>query len=368
MACMTRNVTTADVQNKEAGLGKGRRKVPRPEGSASTVRDVAAAAGVSVATVSRVLNGKATVARELRLKVEAVAANMAYTPHAAAKALASQRFMTIGAIVPTLEEPNFAVGVAALQKRLNAEGYTLLLASSNYDPEEEWRQIRAMCAQGIAGLMLVGSKRAPEVYELLHAKNLPYVNTWVLDKAHPCVGFDNEAIGRTVANYLLDLGHRQFGVISQLSINSDRAAGRLMGVKAALASRGFKLRQEKLIERSHKIEDGRIALREMLAAPKSRRPTAVICGTDTIAFGALVEAAAQGLVVPADISITGINDTEFSAHLQPPLTTIRLPVAEVGARAAEYLIDRIAHKPAVVHASVGFSLVARESAGRVPSG
>lgn len=338
---------------------------PEPgHGAPLTVRHVAAAAGVSVATVSRVLNGKATVAPELREKVEAAAQRLAYTPDAAAKALASRRFMTIGAVVPTLEEPPFAVGVAALQQSLKAQGYTLLLANSNYDPEEELRQVRAMCAQGIAGMMLVGSKRQPAVYEMLRAKAIPYVNTWVLDEVHPCVGFDNVAIGRTLANYLLDLGHRRFGVISQLSINSDRAAGRLQGVKAALASRGFKLRQEKLIERSHKIADGQLAMREMLAAPKAQRPTAVICGTDTIAFGAIAEATAQGLSVPRDISIAGINDSEFAAHLTPPLTTVRLPVAEVGLRAAEYLMGRIAREAVVVHASVGFSLVERGSTGR----
>jgi LacI family transcriptional regulator len=185
----------------------------------------------------------------------------------------------------------------------------------------------------------------------------------VLGDAHPCVGFDNHAIGRTVANYLLDLGHTEFGVIAQYSDHSDRAAARLAGIRAALSERGVELPQERLIERSHKIVDGQLALRTLLQSP--RRPTAVICGTDTLAFGALVEALASGLRVPQDLSVTGINDVEFAAHLAPPLTTIRLPVEEVGTRAAEYLLGRIAGRPVVEMTPVQFGLIVRGSTAGV---
>jgi LacI family transcriptional regulator len=340
-----------------------RTRLRRPQGGAITVRDVAAAAGVSVATVSRVLNGKASVAQSLRDTVQAAALRLNFTPHAAAKALATQRFMTVGAIVPTLEDPNFATGVAALQRQLNQCGYTLLLASSNYDPEEELRQVQAMAAQGIAGLMMVGTRHAPAVYSLLASQAIPFINTWVLDQDHPCVGFDNRAIGRTLANYLLDLGHTEFGVIAQQLPNSDRAENRVAGIREALASRGIELQHERLIERSHRIVDGQLAMRTMLERP--RRPTAVICGTDTLAFGALVEANAAGLRVPGDLSITGINDAEFASHLTPPLTTVRLPAEEVGTRAAQYLIGRIRGEVVVKRTPVQFSLIVRESTTRL---
>lgn len=337
-------------------------RVPRPRGGAATVRDVAAAAGVSVATVSRVLNGKATVAESLRATVLKAVRQLNFTPHAAAKALATRRFMTIGAIIPTLEDPNFAVGVAALQHVVNRRGYTLLLASSNYDADEEFRQVQAMIGQGIAGLMLVGARRSASVYETLDSQHIPYINTWVLDEEHACVGFDNRAIGRTLANYLLDLGHTEFGIIAQNSPDSDRAAQRIAGVREALAARGVQLLHERLIERSHKIADGQLALRTLLQSP--RRPTAVMCGTDTLAFGALVEANAQGLQVPQELSITGINDAEFAVHLTPPLTTIRLPAEEVGARAAEYLVGRIDGDTVVVRTPLQFSLIVRGSTSR----
>ena len=341
-----------------------RARLPRPSGSAATVRDVAREARVSVATVSRVLNGKSTVAEALRDDVQRVSARLGYTPHAAARALATQRFSTIGAIVPTLEEANFSVGINALQQRVNRAGYTLLLASSNYDPQEELRQVRALAAHGLAGMLLVGARHDPAVYELLAARRIAFVNTWVLDDENPCVGFDNHAIGQTLANYLLDLGHREFGVIAQESPQSDRAAKRVAGVGEALAARGAPPPQGQFIARSHTIVDGQLAFQALMESP--RRPTAVICGTDTLAFGALVQAMAMGIAVPQQVSVTGINDVEFAAHLSPPLTTIRLPADEVGQRAAEFLLGRIDGRPVVNRTRVPFSLIARGSTGIAP--
>jgi LacI family transcriptional regulator len=140
-----------------------KKRLPRPSANSVTVRDVASAAGVSVATVSRALNGNSAVAAGLRERVLAAAARLGYTPHAAARALASQRSRTIGAVIPTLENVNFALGIEALQRRLAEAGYTLLLASSNYDPAEELRQVKALAAQGVAGMMLVGGNHAPAI-------------------------------------------------------------------------------------------------------------------------------------------------------------------------------------------------------------
>ncbi|MDB6000086.1 MAG: hypothetical protein JWP52_1785 [Rhizobacter sp.] len=351
------------LPDKPTSQSASKARVSRPTGNAATVRDVARAAGVSVATVSRVLNGKSTVAEALRLEVERVSQVLGYTPHAAARALATQRSMTIGAIVPTLQETNFSTGINELQQRLNKAGYTLLLASSNYDQQEELRQVRALLAHGVAGMLLVGARHAAGVYEALDAKRIPYVNTWVLDDVHPCVGFDNYEIGQTLANYLLDLGHLHFGVIAQEFPQSDRAAKRVAGIHDALAARGAPKPRVQLIERSHTIVDGQLAFQALMES--ALRPSAVICGTDTLAFGALVQANAMGIKVPNDVSVTGLNDVEFAAHLTPPLTTIRLSAEEVGRRAAEFLLGRIEGKSVVSATRVPFSLIVRGSTAKV---
>lgn len=337
-------------------------RLARAKAGTVTVREVALEAGVSTATVSRVLNGNAKVAPELKQIVQAAAQKLNYTPHAAARALASQRFTTVGAIVPTLEEPSFSTGVAALQRRLNERGYTLLLASSNYDPEEELRQVKALASHGVAGILLVGTRRLPMAYDILASKNIPYVHSWVLSDRGPCVGFDNEAVGRTVAKYLLDLGHTRFGVIAQSTGHSDRAEARLRGIRQALASHGVPPAEERLIERSHKIIDGQMAMNALMGLPT--RPSAVICGTDTLAFGALVAAQNLGLNVPEAVSVTGINDVEFAAHLTPSLTTVQLPAEEIGLHSADYLLDRIDGRQVPERMPLQFRLIVRASTGR----
>lgn len=336
-----------------------RKRLPRPSSNAVTVRDVAKAAGVSVATVSRALNSAEGVTPLLRRRVADAAMLLDYVPHAAARALASQRSRTIGAVVPTLENANFAAGVDALQRRLAEAGYTLLVGSSGYDPEAEMMQVQALAANGIAGLLLVGAVHSSRLYEFLDTKKIPYVNTWVLDQRHPSVGFDNHEVGRQLANYLLDLGHTEFGVIAQMTNNSDRAAGRVAGIREALAARGLALPQERLIERPYKIIEGQLALRTLMQS--DLRPTAVICGTDILAFGALSEADRLGISVPAELSIAGINDSEFSAHTHPPLTTMRLPADEIGQRAAEYLLGRVEARPVVTITEVQVNLIVRAS-------
>lgn len=340
------------------------RRLPRPSAHSITARDVAQAAGVSIATVSRTFNGGAGVAEALRARVITVARELGYTPHAAARALASQRSRTIGAVIPTLENSNFAFGIEALQRRLGEAGYTLLIASSDYDPAEELRQVHALAAHGVAGMMLVGAHHAAGLHEFLEAKRIPCVSAWVLDPDWPCVGFDNVEVGRALANYLLDLGHREFGVIAQFTGTSDRSAGRVAGVRDALARRGLSLPHERLIERPHRIIEGQLALRTMLHG--ARRPTAVICGTDVLAFGALVEARQQGIDVPRELSIAGINDVEFAAYLNPPLTTVRLPADEIGLRSADYLLNCVRQHPVAPVTRLPFSLIVRGSTAPPP--
>ncbi|PLZ03889.1 LacI family transcriptional regulator [Burkholderia sp. WAC0059] len=341
---------------------EGKKRAPRRKSNAVSVMDVARAAGVSTATVSRVLNGHSTVAPDLQARVKEIAEALGYTPHAAARALASQRSKTIGAVIPSLENQNFALGVFALQKRIGEAGYTLLLACSYYDQEDELRQVRALIADGIAGLMLVGRSHTPALYELLEKEQVPFVNGWTVDHAHPYVGFDNVAVGRRLAEYLLDLGHVHFAMITQMTQHSDRAADRIVGVRAALQSRGLELRHEHVIEMPHRIIEGQMAMKALMQGPV--RPTAIICGTDLLAIGALAEAREAGIDVPGELSIAGINDVEFSSFTTPPLTTMRLAADEIGARSADYLLARIEGRPISSQNIVPTDLIVRGTTGR----
>ena len=200
-------------------------------------------AGVSTATVSRVLNEPERVSAKTRSRVEAAVAHFDYTPHFGGRALASNRTNTVGAVIPTMENAIFARGLQALQEALAEDGVTLVVATSNYDPEREAQQIRALLGRGVDGLVLIGEARDPALYETLERRSVPFVLVWSWrrDCPWPCVGFDNRAAARAMAQKVLDLGHRRIAMIAGVTHGNDRAAARVDGVRDALAARGLRI-------------------------------------------------------------------------------------------------------------------------------
>ena len=279
--------------------------------------DVARAAGVSTATVSRALTLPHKLRPDTLKKIEAAVQALGYVAHGAARALATRRTHTIGAVIPTLDNAIFANTTHALQQAVDAAGYTLLLASHEFDPEQELRVTRTLIARGVDGLVLVGTTHHPELFRLLDAHAMPYVLSWTLDRAgrHPCVGFDNRAAGLCIANHLLDLGHRRFAMISGITAHNERAQERLAGVRDALYARGITLPRECIVEKPYTHTGGREGLREVFKGIDP--PTAVICGNDVLAIGAIAECHVQGLAVPGDVSVTGFDDMEIAAMMRP---------------------------------------------------
>lgn len=304
--------------------------------------EVALHANVSTASVSRVLNNSANVSDEVRQRVERACRDLGYVPNGVARALAANKTMTIGAIVPAIENAGIAAAVAAFQRTLKQAGYTMLLTSSNYDEEAEFQEARTLLSRGVDGLMLVGSEHHPDLLPLITHHQVPFIETWTLSAGRPSVGFDNVGAARTLAAHLIALGHTRIALIMGRVAGNDRAALRVQGVRECLAGHGLPPPREYLIGRPYNISDIREAMQPLLAEPA--RATALICGNDQIAFGAMIETSRHGLKVPADISIAGFNDLEFSAHLNPPLTTIRVPTEDIGHISAEILLKSIEDK------------------------
>ena len=329
------------------------------------VEDVAVAAGVSGATVSRALNRTGPVSDDVRQRIEKAVDDLGYVPNGAARALASQRAGAIAAIVPTLENTNFAITAESAQRRLVDAGYNFLVASTGYSPGREAEHIQSLVAHGVDGIILVGAWRDPEIVAFLKARRVPYVTTWSIGDADmPSVGFDNTEAARKLASHLLDLGHRQIGVIAGLTGDNDRAAARLEGVRRALEERGLALPREMLTERPYRIAEGQFGLRALMAM--TPRPTAIIAGNDQLAFGAIIECGRLGISVPRDVSVVGFDDLEFAGQIEPALTTMRVPAEEIGLRAAEYLLARIDNRPVADTTEVAVNLIVRESSAPPP--
>ncbi len=331
------------------------------------VVDVARGAGVSTATVSRVLNGVGKVRDDTRRLVEKVARDLDYAPNTFARALASQRSMTIGVVVPSLRGSIFASGLEAIQRHAETLGYSVLMACSDYCPNREFDLARSLAARGVDGLILVGLTHHPDLKPMLARRGVLYVCQGAFRRRceHPCVGFDNRKVMEQVTEYVLGLGHRRIGVIAGIAENNDRVQDRIVGIRETLVHHGVPLRDGTIVEARYDLAAARIAMRGLLA--RSPRPTAIIAINDVLAHGAILEAQAQGLHVPRDVSVIGFDDLDFAENVHPPISTMRVPTAEMGARAMDLLLELVERKPRVRLArEIGTRLIVRGSTAPPP--
>ncbi len=324
-----------------------------------TIEEVARRAGVSTATVSRVLSKPEVVRSSTREKVMAAVRQLDYQPDAAARALASGRTHTVGCVVPTLDHAIFARSTQAMQTALAQAGYQLLVASHEYDPGREFEVVRALQQRGVDALVLVGADHAPRLWTALKTWGKPALLTWSCDPRLPSLGFDNEGAGRLATRHLLDLGHRRIGVISGFTSHNDRARSRIEGVRQALAQAGLKLRADLLTEQPFNLEGGRLGLRQLMSAKEP--PTAIFCGNDLLAVGAMLEAQRMKLEVPAQLSICGIDNLEIAAAINPGLTTVSLPTQDLGRMAGHHILAAIAGEGMATQSLLPVELIVRGS-------
>jgi LacI family transcriptional regulator len=333
---------------------------------APTLHDVARQAGVSTATVSRVLNDPDLVTKSTRDLVLRAVDELGYTPHFGGRALASNRSNTVGAVIPTMDNAIFARGLQAFQETLSDAGITLLVASSGYDMAREFAQIRALVSRGIDGLMLIGAARPEETYAFLHRRAIPYVLTWNYrsDQRACFVGFDNREAARAMARSVIQRGHRRIAMIAGITAYNDRASDRVDGVRAALDEAGLSGSNMPIVEVPYSLGDGRRACATLLE--RKLRPTAVICGNDVLAVGAITLAKGRGLRVPEDVSITGFDDIELAEAIEPGLTTVHVPHRRMGEAGARALLAILDGETDCKGAELGTRIVLRESLAAPP--
>jgi len=326
----------------------------------ANLRDVAAAAEVSVATVSRVLNAPGSVARDTRLRVEDAMARLHWTPSAAARAINSGRSRFVGALVPTLDHDIFARLLAELESRLAEHRLSLVVATTRGDPQTEARKAQGLLDIGAEGLLVSGAARAPEFHALIERTRLPAVATSWYDPGYalPTVGYDNRAAALMALRHLTDLGHRRIAVLHGPLATNDRTALRVTALEESDHDLVFHAT-------GMTIADGRAATRAALAAPV--RPTALLCLSDVQATGALQECLHAGIRVPEALSVIGTDDLPGSAHLYPALTTVHLPVGRMGRVAADAIAGWVEAQRRPEAQLLDIALMARDSTAAPPS-
>ncbi len=324
------------------------------------MEDVAAMAGVSMITVSRVLNTPDKVAVKTRDTVLAAIKKTGYVPNLMAGSLASNKSRIIGAIVPTIDNSIFADTVRGLSDTLALSGYQLLLGQSNYDLKTEESLVATFMGRRVDGLVLTGGTHSTLTTKRLRQGGIPVVQTWDLPKKpiDMVAGFSNFEAGRAVGQYLLAKGWRKLCFAGG---PDDRSAARLEGLCSAVDKvRGAKLRVEPL-PAGASFAGGRKVVASLLQ--NMALPDAIFFGNDALAAGAVMECQHRHIAVPSQLAIFGFADLDIAAAMEPALSSIRVPTRAMGEVAANMLLARLKGEPLDEPVrDLGFELMARESA------
>lgn len=302
---------------------------------------VAKAAKVSPSTVSRYFNHPELLKTATRRKIDSAVRKQGYIRNRAAQTIHGIRSGTIGVLIPTLDHAIFAEVVQAFSDTVAEHGFTILLASHGYSQQREYAILRKLLEHRVDGVVLTGLDHDEAVFQLIDSQDVPSILMWNYSAGsrYPSIGADNNAAGHMIAEHVLSLGHRNIACMFPPTDGNDRAQARHLSVMKTLADAGIHVRRDWQLETVYSISASKRDAQTMLAG--SERPTAIICGNDILATGALYGAAASGLSVPNDISVVGIGDFKGSAEIEPALTTVRLPARRIGHEAGTALAAAI---------------------------
>lgn len=341
----------------------------RDSGTA-TIADVAARAGVSTATVSRVLSGRSRGRGGTRERVLEAVAALDYRPSDIARSLKRQATRTLGLLVTDIQNPYFPQLVRAIEDQAHAAGYALLLGNGADDPEREAAYLESLASRRVDGLVIAASRLTRRHARALKRLRTPtvLVNCESPDGTWPAAMSDNRAGGRLAAEHLLALGHRRIGLVTV--VGEAAAQERETGIRDVIrATRGATLRA--VTGGAGVVAGERTATRLLARHPEV---TGVLCYNDALALGALRGVRAAGRRVAADVSVVGFDDIDLAAFAEPPLTTIRQDIAGLGRWAVERLLGELASPglPAggrrVETVRWPVELVVRGSTGPAPTG
>jgi LacI family transcriptional regulator len=325
----------------------------------ATIHDVAARAGVSVATVSRVLNGKQLVREETSRQVLDAASSLRYVPNVAARSLSIRSSQTVGILLPDVHGEFFSEVIRGIDVAARSAGYHILVSGWHSDHVEMLEMIDAMRGR-VDGLMVM----APDVHALNEqlAADLPLVLLNSADGAHDAITIDNYGGARAMMRHLADLGHVRIAFIKGPLHNSD-ARERLRGYRQAMRSLRAGSTRTLEIAGDFSEESGSEAARQIVAFDP--RPTAIFAANDSMAIGALLALAGAGVDVPGDMAVVGFDDIPISHYVTPALTTVRVDIADLGRHGFNLLLDAIARPSRHVarRECVATSLVVRKSCG-----
>ncbi|MCF2949580.1 LacI family DNA-binding transcriptional regulator [Paraglaciecola aquimarina] len=309
-----------------------------------TVKDVAKVAGVSTATVSRVLNGQGKVGEQCRARVTKVIKELGYKVSSKKTASVSNNTQIIGLVTPKISMAFFGLLAAGAEQTARELGSNLMICNTLYDKDSEINSIQSLIKQGCKSIILHSEYTDSDELVAL-SKDIPglvLINRFIPEISERCVWFDNISSAQQGANYVLDQGHKDIALISSIYQNGDPSA-RLMGTKQALLLRGINLGDERIFEAAANIEGGIEATNELIQSGKPF--SAIIAFNDLMAIGAMHALNKANIKVPEQVSVLGFDDLPISRAAMPQLTTMSYPIEDMAKYAVNLSLSLIEDKP-----------------------
>jgi len=334
-----------------------------------TIYDVAREAGVSMATVSRVVNHNPNVKPQTRKKVYEAIERLGYRPNAVARGLASKKTTTVGVVIPDIANTNFAEVARGIEDIANMYHYNIILSNADKRKDKEIRVVNTLLEKQVDGLLFMGGVVTEEHVQAFNTSNVPIVLCATTDEkgAMPSVDIDHEGAAFDAVTKLIQEGHRSIAMISGTLQDPANGYARFQGYKRALETAGLPYREDYVRVGNYRYESGIEATEYFLKL--SERPTAIFAATDEMAIGAIHCLQDAGWKVPEEMSVIGVDNSRMASMVRPMLTTVAQPMYDIGAVSMR-LLTKLMKKEAVDNAKVTLphELIVRRSVAAPRSG
>lgn len=328
---------------------------------AVTLKDIAQEAGVSVSTVSRILDDRYPASRtDNAVRVKAVAERLGYRRNIYASGLRRRETGSIGVLVPRLTDAVMSLMFESIERAARSRGMFAIVSTCGDSPDSQAEVVETLLDRNVDGLILATARIDDELPKRLRQRQLPHVLVLRTDNTSPSVLGDDELGGYLAVRHLIDLGHTNIAVISGPDFTSS-AHGRVRGARRALTEAGIDLEDSNFMFAGYSIQAGVDSARDLLG--RKHAPTAIFAATDDIAIGVAHVAAEQELTLGKDLSIVGYNDIPLAEKLSVPLTSVRVPFDQIAEKAVDLLQSESAGSST---ASFIPTLIPRKSTGRAP--
>ena len=331
------------------------------------IKDIARLSGVSISTISRVINNSANVSPEVKARIEAVLAETGYRPNALAKELQQKKTNSIGVLLPRIDLGTFAAIFDGITGVLNASGYNMLLANTLDREQEELRYLQLFHEKRVDGVLYFATRITEHHVREVARMRLPVV---VVGQSGdllrcPAVRLDNFEAARTMVGHLISLGHRRIGCIGVPDRDINISTLRKEGYRAALRDAGIAVDESLVVIGDFEYPSGEAGAQRLMAGPQ---PTAIFCITDRLAIAASGWLMRHGYRVPDDVSVACVDDPAPLAFCHPSITTVGFDYQETGTIAGRLILDAIEGRhPAVVDTVMPFTLTVRDSTAAPPT-